>query len=465
MRGRVLIVDDDPAMCGLLETGLERRGFEPGTVASAEGALRALQEREVDTVLADLHMNGMSGLDLCRRIVEAHPGVLVVVITAFGSMESAVAAIRAGAYDFITKPIEIDELALVLDRAVQHRALKEEVKRLRQTLVRAERFPELIGQSPPMTALRDLLALVADSDASVLLTGETGTGKEVAARAIHRGGKRADSPFVALNCAALPEALLESELFGHAKGAFTDAKNAHRGLFQQAEGGTLFLDEIGALPLALQPKLLRALQERRIRPVGAEAEIAVDVRIVAATHSDLQSAVEEGHFREDLYFRVNVVSIELPPLRARGNDVLLLAQHFIGEFAARAQKRVVGLSQPAAQLLLDYAWPGNVRELQNGIESAITLTRYDHLGADDLPRAIRDYRPPQVALLGQDPSALLSMDEVERRYILQVLDAVGSNRTQAAKVLGFDRKTLYRKLERILQNPESTGQVPASARS
>jgi two-component system, NtrC family, response regulator AtoC len=457
VRGRILIVDDDLALCEVLEAGLTRREFEPACATSADAALLAMEQREFDTVLTDLNMSGMSGLDLCRRIVESHPGVLVIVITAFGSLETAVAAIRAGAYDFVTKPIDVDALALSLDRAVQHRALREEVKRLRQTLADNAQFNGLIGESAPMRALRSLLIRVAESDASVLLTGETGTGKEVVARVLHDSGRRKQAPFVALNCAALPEPLLESELFGHVKGAFTDAKSDHRGLFQQADGGTLFLDEIGALPLGLQPKLLRALQERRVRQVGGDREIAVDVRIIAATNQDLRSAVDEGHFREDLFFRVNVVHVELPPLRSRGNDVLLLAQHFSQVFAARSEKRVLSLSSTAAQKLLDYSWPGNVRELQNCIERAVTLTSYDHLGVDDLPERIREYRHSHVLVVSESPADLVSMDEVERRYILRVLEALGGNRTQAARVLGFDRKTLYRKLDRILPDTHKSG--------
>lgn len=449
MRGRILIVDDDSSMCDVLKSGLTRRGFEPDSATSALAALDALSRREFDTVLTDLSMGGMSGIDLCRRIVESHPGVLVIVITAFGSMETAVAAIRAGAYDFVTKPLDVDELALILDRAVQHRVLREEVKRLRQTLADSAQFDELIGESAPMRRLCGLMARVADSDTSVLITGETGTGKEIVARALHRASRRASAPFVALNCAALPEALLESELFGHVKGAFTDAKSARRGLFQQADGGTLLLDELGALPLSLQPKLLRALQERCIRPVGAEQEIPVDVRIVAATNRDLETAAENGEFREDLLFRVNVVHLELPPLRARGADVLLLAQHFIRVFASRSGKPVVGLSSAAAQKLLDYSWPGNVRELQNCVERALALCTYDQIGVDDLPPRIREYKSSHVLVVSDSPTELMSMDEVERRYILRVLEAVGGNRSQAAKILGFDRKTLYRKLDRI----------------
>lgn len=449
MSGRILIVDDDASLCEVLQAGLKRRGFETANAPSADTALHALDAREFDVVLTDVNMSGMSGPALCRHIRDSHPGVIVIMITAFGSAENAVAAIRAGAYDFVTKPIEVEELAMTLDRAVEHRALREEVRRLRQMVVVGEKFKQLIGESKPMRTVRDLLARIADSDSSVLLTGETGTGKEVAARALHATSRRREAPFVALSCAALPESLLESELFGHVKGAFTDAKEARRGLFQVAHGGTLFLDELGAMPLALQPKLLRALQERCIRPVGGECELAVDVRILAATNRDLHSAVEAGQFREDLLYRVNVIQVDIPPLRARGNDILLLAQHFLREFAGRSGKKVIGLSTTVAQKLLDYSWPGNVRELQNCIERAVALTSYDHLCVDDLPERIREFRPSHVVVVSDSPTELVSMEEVERRYILRVLDAVGGNRTQAARILGFDRKTLYRKLDRI----------------
>jgi len=448
MNGRVLVVDDDASMCDLLEAGLGARGFPAVRATSAEFALSELETRDFDAVVTDLNMRGMNGLDLCARIVTNRPDVPVIVITAFGSMETAVGAIRVGAYDFITKPLEIDALALVLGRAVQHRVLREEVKRLRQVVDQSRRFDEIIGESTAMRRMFDLLDRIVDSEATVLLSGESGTGKEIVARAIHGRGRRKEGPFVAVNCAAVPETLLESELFGHSKGAFTDARQARRGLFAQADGGTLFLDEIGALPLALQPKLLRALQERRARPVGSDEEVAFDVRLIAATNRDLENAVEEGAFREDLYFRLNVIPIELPPLRARGNDVLLLAQHFVDRCAAQAGVRVVGLSSEAAERLLSYRWPGNVRELQNCIERAIALTRFERIAVEDLPEKLRTYRSLTFLPATDDPTELVPLDEIERRYVLRVMDAVGGNKTLASEVLGVDRKTLYRKLGR-----------------
>jgi DNA-binding NtrC family response regulator len=367
-------------------------------------------------------------------------------MTAFGSMETAVAAIRAGAYDFVIKPVEMDALSLALQRAVRHRQLQEKVKVLSEALERTTRFDELLGASPAMQKLYDQLARIADSEASVLISGESGTGKELVAKSLHKQSRRAEQPFVPINCAALPDTLLESELFGHAKGAFTDARADRKGLFVQAEGGTLLLDEIGEMPLMMQPKLLRALEEDKVRPVGGDEEVPFDVRILTATNRDLESAVEEGRFREDLFFRINVIQLELPPLRSRGTDILLLAQHFLERFAARSGKQVVGISDAVAEKLLAYTWPGNIRELRNVIERAVALTRYDKLAVDDLPEKIRDWRSSQVFIGGADPDELVPMEEVERRYVLHVLASVEGNKTLASRILGLDRKTLYRKL-------------------
>jgi two-component system response regulator HydG len=368
-------------------------------------------------------------------------------MTAFGSLETAVGAIRVGAYDFITKPVELEPLRLALERAVRHRALTREVGRLRQTVREARHFEELVGTSPAMGQVYDLIERVADVDATVLITGESGTGKEMAARAIHRRSKRRAGPFVAINCAAVPEALIESELFGHEKGAFTDARTARAGLFADASGGTLFLDEIGELPVALQSKLLRALQERVVRPVGSTREVAFDARLLAATNRDLESAVEERRFRDDLYYRINVVNLAMPSLRARGGDVLLLAQHFLEHFTRMFDKPVTGIAPAAAEKLFAYSWPGNVRELANCIERAVALTRFAELVVEDLPEKIRGYAKSHVVVSASDPTELVPLEEVEKRYILHVLEAVGGNRGLAAQTLGLDRKTLYRKLK------------------
>jgi two-component system response regulator HydG len=448
VKARVLAVDDDAAMCDVLAAGLAERNFDPTCTTSAAEALELLGTSEFEAVVTDLNMKGMNGLELCERIVANRPDVPVVVITAFGSMETAIAAIRVGAYDFITKPLDLDTLAVALERAVERRRLKAEVKRLRGLVHASDRFEDVVGSSPAMRQVYGLLERIADSDASVLITGESGTGKEVVARALHRRSRRAGGPFVALNCAAMPEPLLESELFGHVRGAFTDARATRTGLFVQANGGTLVLDEIGELPMTLQPKLLRALQERAVRPVGGDAEVRFDARLIATTNRDLESMIDEEHFREDLYFRINVINVQLPPLRARGSDVLLLAQHFLTQHAARAAKHVTGISAAAAERLTNYAWPGNVRELQNCIERAVALARYDEIAVDDLPEKVRAYRRSHVLVASDDPSELVSLEEVERRYILRVMEAVGGNKTLAARVLGMGRKTLYRKLER-----------------
>lgn len=447
MPGHVVIVDDDGSMCEMIAEDLRRRGYHASWYTSAEEAFRPIVEGECDVALTDLRMVGMSGIDLCERIVANRPDVPVVVMTAFGNLGTAVAAIRAGAYDFVTKPIELGILHLTLQRALRHGELQEKVKMLSAEVQRAERFDELLGESPPMHRLYDQLARVADSDASVLITGESGTGKELVAQALHRRSRRSSARFCAVNCSALPEALLESELFGHTRGAFTDAHIARKGLFLEADGGTLLLDEIGDCPLALQPKLLRALEQRCIRPVGAAQEIPFDVRIVAATNRDLEAAVEERRFREDLFFRINVIQLDLPPLRTRGNDVLLLGQQFVERFAAQTGRRVTGISQGAARKLLDYTWPGNVRELRNAIERAVALTRYEQIAVDDLPDRIRAHESTHVVIGSEDPRELVPMEEVERRYILHVLKAVAGNKALAARVLGIDRRTLYRKLK------------------
>ncbi len=451
MKGRVLVVDDDRSTCEVLAERLGFRGFAVEWRTSAEAALVLLERAPFDVIVTDVQMRGMNGIALCERVATNRPDVPVVVITAFGSLESAVAAIRAGAYDFVTKPFDIEVLVHSVQRAVQLRGLREEVRGLRQTVAESQQFEEVLGASPVMARMYEMLERVAGADASVLITGETGTGKELVARALHRRSGRS-GPFVAINCAAMPEALLESELFGHAKGAFTDAKEARVGLLAQAHGGTLFLDEVGDMAPGLQSKMLRALQERRVRPVGSSTEVAFDARVLAATHRDLETAIEEKRFREDLYYRLNVIKVELPPLRARGGDVLLLAQHFLEHFARRAAKPVVGLSAPAAERLLAYTWPGNVRELQNCVERAVALTRYEQIAVEDLPEKVRTYRSSFVVVAADDPSELVPLEEVERRYILRVMEAVAGNKSAASQILGIERATLYRKLDRYARS-------------
>ncbi len=444
--GRVLIVDDERDFCELLAADLKDRGWEASFLTHAEEVVGAQLDPHVDVVLTDLRMPGVDGLALCRSLVETRPDVPVVVMTAFGSLESAVAAIRAGAYDFITKPIEADALLLTLERAFRHRKLTAQVDMLTDAVERARSFDQLIGESRPMQRLFDTLARVAETDVSVLIVGESGSGKELVARALHERGPRRTDSFVPVNCAAIPEALFESELFGHTKGAFTDARSARKGLFEEASGGTLFLDEVGEIPLALQPKLLRALEEGCVRAVGSNEEYPVDVRLLCATNRDLEAAVEEGRFREDLYFRINVVQVDVPPLRSRGSDILLLAHRFLERFARRQEKSVTGMSRAVAEKLLAYRWPGNVRELRNCIERAVALTRFEEIIVGDLPNKVRAARSTDLIVAGNDPAELVPMEVIEERYIRHVLDAVGGHRTRAAKILGLDRKTLFRKL-------------------
>jgi DNA-binding NtrC family response regulator len=449
MKGKILIVDDDRAMCEMLECDLKRRGFQVAWHTMAENAFAHLKEADFDVVLADIHLPGMTGIELCERISANRPDIPVIAMTGFGSLETAIASIRAGTYDFVTKPVDTDILEITLDRAISHRALQEKVKLLSRTTSGSQPFEDLLGDSPPMQKLFSQITHVADTDISILLLGESGTGKELVAQTLHKHSKRQKGPFIPVNCSALPQTLLESELFGHKKGAFTDATTDRKGLFQEAQGGTLFLDEVGELPIILQPKLLRALEEHAIRPVGGNTEIAVDVRVLAATNRDLESAVEEGRFREDLFYRLNVMQIEVPPLRSRGTDVLLLADNFIRQYARHFDKKVTGLSSHAAQRLMDYVWHGNVRELRNAMERAVALTRFEKIAVDDLPKKIQAYQSEHFFIGSHDPHELLPLEEVERRYILHVLKTVGGNRSSAARILRLDRKTLYRKLHRF----------------
>lgn len=444
----VLVVDDDQSMCEMVAAGLVKHGFSVTWRTTGREGIETAVAGGFETVITDLNLTRTSGLEVCRRLTESVPDLPVIVVTAFGDMSSAIAAIRAGAYDFINKPVEMTALAHALRRAVQHRQLGQEVRRLSEAVKRAGGAGELVGKSAPMKRVYDLVRRVSEADASVLITGESGTGKELVARALHTECARAKGPFVPLNCAAIPAPLLESELFGHKKGAFTDAKTDRKGIFEQAEGGTVLLDEVGEMPLDMQPKLLRVLQDREVRPVGSNQRVAFNARVVAATNRDLETDVEEGRFREDLYYRLNVVQIHVPPLRARGNDILLLAQHFIEQVAERSQKPVEGLSSEAAKRLLEYDWPGNVRQLENWMERAVTLTKFDHITVDDLPDKVRKSTGASPGSVDVDFEHMLTLEELEQRYIERVLKATHGNKTQAAKVLGLDRRTLYRKLER-----------------
>jgi two-component system, NtrC family, response regulator AtoC len=444
---RLLIVDDDAAACDALREAL-CDDFVVRTAKSGPAALEELENWDADVVITDLSMDDMDGIDLCVRIRASRPEVPVIVVTGYGSMDRAVASLRAGAYDFVTKPIDAELLRHSIRRAIEQRSLRREVKRLRNAASRHAGLGGMQGESPAMQKLINRVARVAPTNAAVLVIGESGTGKELVARALHAESERREGLFVAVNCAAMTESILESELFGHVRGAFTDARANRAGLLVQADGGTLFLDEVGEMPLAMQSKLLRALQEKKVRPVGADDEVEYDARLVCATNRDLESDVEQGRFRRDLYYRINVVQIDMPPLRARGNDVLLLAQHFLKDAAARHGKAVVGIAHEAAQRILEYGWPGNVRELANCIDGAVALTSYDSITLEDLPAKVRNHHPDQLVSSSSDPADLITLAELERRYVTRVLKILGDNKTQAAKILGIERRTLYRKLER-----------------
>lgn len=434
-------------MCDYLEETLTRRDFKVSTFQTGMNGLAAISEQAFDTVLVDINLPDISGLDVCAKIIENIPDVPVIVMTAFGNMETAISAIRAGAYDFVTKPLDIEILSLALDRSVRYRTLQETVKKLSDNNQQQDLFGDIIGQSQAMEEMFKQLRRIADSEATLLITGESGVGKELTARAVHSHSRRETKPLISINCAAMPAQLLESELFGYVKGAFTDARTSKKGLFQEADGGTLFLDEIGEIPIDLQPKLLRVLEERKVRPLGGVNETPVDVRIITATNRDLETAVEEGLFREDLFYRLNVIKVAIPPLRSRGTDILLLAHKFIEQFAKKQKREVNGITEAAVQKLLDYSWPGNVRELRNAVEHAVALTQFEKIVPEDLPAKIATYSNDQLLLPSNDPMELVSLETMEKRYIQHVLKSTSSNKTLTARILKIDRKTLYRKLQ------------------
>ncbi len=447
--GRVLIVEDDFDLRGFVARGLEALGYQTMSTETADEALVLIARDAPEVVITDLRLGpSIDGLELCKRALELSPHLPFIVMTGYGNMETAIGAIRAGAYDFINKPIDFVKLDLILTRALKHRRLLDEVSLLREQDGADRGTFGMIGESPPMRRMFDMIHRLRESDATVLISGESGTGKELVARALHSSNARASGPFVAINCAAVPAPLLESELFGHVRGAFTDARRARDGLLTRANGGTILLDEIGEFPLEVQPKLLRALQERRVRPVGSNREIPIDVRVLAATNRDLESMVEQQLFREDLYYRINVIELRVPPLRARGRDVLTLAQHMIDEMRAREGKAVRGLSAAAAACIVRYSWPGNVRELENAIERAFALARYDEIDVMNLPTRMRT-TPKANEPTSPTPAEPWSLDAAERRHIEETLYMVAGNKTRAAELLGISRRALYRKLERF----------------
>ena len=441
----VLLVDDEEDTRMLLCETLKRRGLDVHSVASAAECLDYLRDHDIDVVISDIQMPGMTGVELCEQLKMRHPHILSIMLTGLGTYDTAIAAVRAGAYDYVTKPVKVDALLVVLERAFEHLLVKREARRLQSAAHVSAPIPGLVGASAAMRETTAMIRRVADSDATVLITGESGTGKERVARALHDLSSRKSEPFVAINCGAVPANLLESELFGHVRGAFTDAKSSRPGLFLQAGAGTILLDEIGEMPLDMQVKLLRVLQQRTLRPVGGDEEVPVRARVITATNRDLESEIEEKRFREDLFYRINVVAIAVPPLRDRGGDVLVLAQHVLDRVAARSTKPAPSLSPDAARKLVEYDWPGNVRELENCIERAVAICS-GSIQVQDLPPKIQKYEPTRLEL-SMTPTAMITLDEMERRYVRQVLASVGGNKTHAARVLGIDRRSLYRRLE------------------
>ncbi|HEY2745471.1 MAG TPA: sigma-54 dependent transcriptional regulator [Polyangia bacterium] len=451
-RTQLLVVDDDSAMRDFLSESLMDEGYRVDVAAGGRAGIERVRAGGVDLVVTDVKMPDMDGLDMLAEIRAPAGGdgnpPHVVVITAFGSIETAKRALKLGAHDYITKPFEIDDLLVAVEKAVDERTLRREV-------ARPYRFENIIGKSAPMQDVFALIRRLSGSSANVLITGESGTGKELVARALHFNSPRAKKPFVPVNCAAIPDTLLESELFGYKRGAFTDARTDRQGQFVEADGGTIFLDEIGDLPPQLQAKLLRVLQERELRPLGAARPEKVDVRVLSATNRDLAQRMSEGAFREDLFYRLNVIEVMLPPLRDRAEDVLPLSDHFLTEAAARSGKRIIAFTQAALKILLAYPWPGNVRELENVVERAVALAEGDQIGPDDLPPQVRERRSSDV--LAGALARGLTLAELEREYINRVLQAEGGNKTRAAQRLGLDRKTLYRKLEEYGRAPGEPG--------
>jgi DNA-binding NtrC family response regulator len=439
MTTRVLVVDNEVEMVEVLERSLEERGYAVTSVTSGQAAMDALEETDFDVVLTDLVMDGVDGLAVLRATERLDPRPRVILMTAFGSMETAIDAMRHGAHDYLTKPFRLDQAILAVDRAIDDRRLREENRRLRAQVQERFAFDSIVGKSKAMQAVFERIRAVASSNASVLLLGESGTGKELAARAIHQNSPRRDGPFVAVNCGAIPDTLLESELFGHEKGAFTGAIRRHRGLFLEANGGTLFLDEVGDIPLALQGKLLRALQDHAVRPLGGSADIPLDLRVISATHRDLAALVSEEKFREDLYYRLNVIPVMLPTLRERPEDIPLLAAHFLEAAAASLGKRLDGFDEDAMTWLVKYSWPGNVRELENAVQRAGILARGSRVTAEDLQA---DFVSPARSSSGR---LRPSLAEIEEQYVRRVLQETNGDKHAAARILRVSVRTLNRR--------------------
>ena len=451
-KATVLVVDDDQGHRTILLALINGWGYKAAGADDGTKAVTLAREKPFDLILMDVRMAVMSGIEALKEIKAYNPSIPILIMTAYSNVESAVEAIKAGAYDYLTKPLDFDLLRMTMERALEHVSLKAENQELRERLVSSFDPRNIVGRSEAMRRLMEMVAMVAPSEATVLITGSSGTGKELIAKAIHFNSSRKNGPLVTVNCAALSETLLESELFGHEKGAFTGADKRREGRFMQANKGTIFLDEIGEISAAMQAKLLRVIQEREIQRVGSDNALRVDVRIVAATNRDLKAEVGGGRFREDLYYRLNVMTIAVPPLRERREDVPLLAAHFLHKFAEANRKVAKGFTPQAMDMLLKYDWPGNVRELENAVERAVVLMPGDFVTEKELPLSISQARAPEGQPSEQPThrgaGEILPLEEVEREAILAALGTTGGNKTEAAKQLGITRKTLLAKLQR-----------------
>jgi len=445
---KILVVDDDESLRRVTQLQLEESGYQVLTAATGEQALALIDEHAPGLVISDLKMPGMSGLDLLRETLAARPETTVILITAFGTVETAVDAIRAGAYDYITKPIDYEQLLLVVNRAMERQQLLEEVRNLRRSLDEKYGFDSIVGRSKALLRVLEIASRVAERDSTVLLRGETGTGKDLLAKAIHQNSRRRKQPFVTINCGAIPKELLESELFGHTKGSFTGAFTPKTGKVEMADGGTLFLDEVGELPLELQVKLLRLIQQGEVEKVGAPQTVTVDVRIIAATNRDLQALIEDGAFREDLYYRLAVIPIELPPLRERAGDIPELVQHLFVKMKQKHGLPNLRFPPHLIPYFSAYRWPGNVRELENIIERLVVLAVGDEISIDDLPEFLRRDRPAPDSIELELPADGISLEAIEKELIAKALKKFDWNQTQAAKFLDISRRTLIYRMEK-----------------
>ncbi len=446
---RILVVDDDESLRWVTQAQLQQSGYLVGAAASGKEALDCIRDALPDMVITDLMMPGMSGVELLKKIRADYPEIIVILVTAFGTVETAVEAMKAGAYDYVTKPVNIDELRLIVSRGLEHLDLREEVRTLRSSLDKKYGFENILGQSKSLLYVLDMAARAAQATSTVLINGETGTGKELLAKAVHFNSRRKGKPFVTINCGAIPKDLLESELFGHVKGSFTGALANKRGKVELADGGTLFLDEIGEMPLELQVKLLRLIQQGEIEKVGVAGVTNVDVRIIAATHRNLQALAEDGAFREDLYYRLAVIPLELPPLRERADDIPELVQYFFLRAKEKQGRSDLTLPPRLLPYFSGYTWPGNVRELENIIERIVVLGRGDEITLNDLPDFLRRERPPVEALHLDLPPGGISLDAVEKELIVRALEKFNGNQTHAAQYLDISRKTLIYRMEKF----------------